>query len=604
MFNDIKNNRVVKELLFYYKPHVKVMFYLLAGSVVMQLLALSVPYLSGKIIDGLINHESVNYLLLLAFITFVVLCMQSLIDYVATVYGDINVFTKINTLINTSTLERLSKFSIGQFNNQNSGLKQSVINDGINGMDIMVNITLNNLIPTSAQLIITIIALAFLSPILGSIVLIGAIVYIYLMLYFSRTFNPERSKEKDIYNEQRKVFSEQLRYLSLIKMFARDKEEVERLQKGRTVADDFSINIWTTFLKNYTSSGLILHLVRFSVIAVGIALVANGQYTPGALVIFISWANQAFGRISNLGNLQRNFLNQYTNIDKYAAMLEIAPAINPAEKPIKMDQIAGAIKFDHVSFKYPVVPNADGTLPPTTKPEKNDDANTLVDVSFDINAGETVAIVGHSGAGKTTLVNLLLRGYDPDSGVIRVDGHDLREIDENSYRTAVGYVEQNVELFDRTLRENILLGIKNPETISNERLEEVARKARIDQFFDRLGEKKFEMIIGEKGIRLSGGERQRVGIARALIKNPQVLIFDEATSSLDAENEALIHDAMRDALEGRTGIIIAHRLSTIRDADKIIVMEKGSVACIGTHDELKENCEMYKRLIERQVSNL
>lgn len=177
----------------------------------------------------------------------------------------------------------------------------------------------------------------------------------------------------------------------------------------------------------------------------------------------------------------------------------------------------------------------------------------------------------------------------------------MRDIKLSDYLSKIGYVEQNVRLFDGPLRDNIAFGVDDKELVTEEILELVGEKSRIDQFYERLGEDHFDAIIGENGIWLSGGERQRVGIARALIKNPQILIFDEATSSLDAENEKAIHEAMREALKGRTGIIIAHRLSTIKDADKIIVMEDGRVAGMGKHDVLLSSCEPYRRLVEHQM---
>jgi ATP-binding cassette subfamily B protein len=224
-------------------------------------------------------------------------------------------------------------------------------------------------------------------------------------------------------------------------------------------------------------------------------------------------------------------------------------------------------------------------------------------VSFRIKAGETVAIVGHSGAGKSTIITLLLRGYDPKSGRVVIDGRDLRELELRSYLEQVGYVEQQVELFDESLSMNIFFGVPDAKrTDAEARLESVLKASRIDQFLPRLGEKGLDTIIGERGVRLSGGERQRVGIARALIKDPRVLIFDEATSSLDSENEALIHEAIHEALKGRTGIIIAHRLSTVRDADNIIVMKEGRVLGTGKHRTLLSTVPTYRSLVEHQLS--
>jgi ABC-type multidrug transport system fused ATPase/permease subunit len=196
-----------------------------------------------------------------------------------------------------------------------------------------------------------------------------------------------------------------------------------------------------------------------------------------------------------------------------------------------------------------------------------------------------------------------LRVYDWNEGDITIKDISIRDMSAKNLRKHIGYVEQHVDLFDDTIKENILLGVEKKNYKQKEsQMEETAKKARIDQFFHRLGESKFDTVIGERGIKLSGGERQRIGIARAIIKDPEILIFDEATSSLDTENERYVMDAIRDVSKGKTTIIIAHRLSTVRDADKIIVMDKGRVVGEGTHDELMRLNGVYQNLVAHQIS--
>jgi len=212
-----------------------------------------------------------------------------------------------------------------------------------------------------------------------------------------------------------------------------------------------------------------------------------------------------------------------------------------------------------------------------------------------------VAFVGESGAGKTTVVHALLRAQDPEEGQIVVDGNDLRVLDLKHFRESIGIVDQEVSLFDHTLRYNITYGLNGRSgSITDADLDRIAEMSCINRFFPRL-EKGYDTIIGERGIKLSGGEKQRVGIARALIKEPDILIFDEATSNLDSENEALIRESIEKAAQGRTTIIIAHRFSTIRKVDKVIVFDKGQVVGQGTHKELALSCEPYRRLIHRQI---
>jgi ATP-binding cassette subfamily B protein len=267
------------------------------------------------------------------------------------------------------------------------------------------------------------------------------------------------------------------------------------------------------------------------------------------------------------------------------------------------------VQFKNVSFSYPKrrylesddEDEQDSFDWSGSEMKNKQDTAALHSVSFSVPAGARAAIVGSSGAGKSTIVHLLLRAYDPDKGHILIDGVDICDVNLSQYRRQVGIVEQQVALFDNTLRYNICFGRNEDDPVlSDEELQRIARISRVDGFMHKL-EKGFDTIIGEKGVKLSGGERQRVGIARALAKDPRILIFDEATSNLDTENEHLIQESMKDASKGRTTIVIAHRLSTVQDADQIIVLGEGKVVGIGTHKQLLRTCAQYKMLVKHQM---
>ncbi|HBJ33164.1 MAG TPA: ABC transporter ATP-binding protein, partial [Planctomycetaceae bacterium] len=212
--------------------------------------------------------------------------------------------------------------------------------------------------------------------------------------------------------------------------------------------------------------------------------------------------------------------------------------------------------------------------------------------------GETVALVGRSGSGKTTLTNLIARFYDPTSGSIQVDGHDLRDVDPQSYRRMLGIVEQDVFLFDGSIRENILYARRRA---SDEEMIAAAQAAAADEFISALPDG-YETRIGERGFKLSGGQRQRIAIARAILADPKILILDEATSNLDSESERLIQQSLSELLRGRTAFVIAHRLSTIRGADKIVVIDDGRIVQVGTHDALLEKSGRYRDMILLQTT--
>jgi ABC-type multidrug transport system fused ATPase/permease subunit len=371
----------------------------------------------------------------------------------------------------------------------------------------------------------------------------------------------------------------------------REVDALRDWEERRSFADVMAKDVWTRYSLFAEGRFVLADVVKCAVIALGVYLVYRGMHTTGELVTVLGWSSSAFAQLSRVGSLQRRIVEDIGNIDKYVDVVSQAPAVKVSSNVVKLKYVRGEIAFHNVHFAYPSdIKNGKATR------------ETLSDISFSINAGETVALVGQSGAGKTTIVNLLLRGYDPTDGQITIDGYDLRDIDLSAFCEQVGYVQQHVPLYDDTLRFNILCGLpveKHEEAGS--RLEQVAKDACIHKFYERLGDNPFNTMVGERGVRLSGGEQQRVGIARALIKNPRILIFDEATSNLDSDSEALIHEATKKALKGRTGIIIAHRLSTVVEADRIIVVEGGRIADIGTHKELMGRSLNYKSLVEKQI---
>jgi ABC-type multidrug transport system fused ATPase/permease subunit len=334
---------------------------------------------------------------------------------------------------------------------------------------------------------------------------------------------------------------------------------------------------------NSVLRNLFADLGSVTTFAVAVFLFLQGSYSIGTVYLIWSITSRVYWQMSSLSQVMRIIPQEYADAEKLFNLVDTEPSFNEGGR--KIDSLEGDIVFSNLSFTYP-----------------KGDSPVLKNVSLSIPQGKRVAFVGGSGSGKTTLVKLLLRVYDYKEGSIKFGRDELRELDGGSIRERVGYVEQHVDLLDDTLKTNILIAVdKKHQKEAADELEEIAKKARITEFYHRLGEKKFDTVVGERGIKLSGGERQRVGIARAIIKNPDILIFDEATSSLDTENEKYVMEAIKEASADKTTIIIAHRLSTVKDADKIIVMDKGQVVGEGTHDELMQNSSYYRNLVEHQV---
>ena len=574
-----------------------------------QVMLLSLPYFQGKIFDNLASKAPFIDSLYLVLVILSVYLISSAINYVREIYEIKHLDFDLLAMANEKTLKKLFEFSLGQHINENSGLRSTVINRGNSALGNFLNGFVYSLLPFLTQILFASAAIIFINRTLGVLVLVFTIIYLAIQFRFNAVFYPRFSENRKQWNEQSKHQSEILRNVKLIKMSGKENEMVKEYREHWEKVSAPTKVMWKDYIGAYYARSTIVSFGQIAALFTGVWLVSTGVESPGKIVMLIGWMGSVFGNVGNLGWIQRNMVQQLTDINKLHEMLSREPAVKAPKNPVILPKIGGKIEFKNVSFAYPVLESLeDVKTEETYTGDKDSDEvvskEILKNISFTIEPGETVAIVGSSGAGKTTIVNLLFRGYDPDEGEILIDGVDLRKIDMDSYVQKAGFVPQVVQMFDNTLRYNIAFGVKHPEKITNEELEEISRKTRIDQFYDRLGEKRFDVIIGENGIKLSGGERQRVGIARALLKQPEILIFDEATSNLDAENEALIHEAMREALEGRTGIIIAHRFSTIRDADKIIVMDGGTIVDIGKHSELTKTCEPYQKLVEHQIVSL
>ena len=377
------------------------------------------------------------------------------------------------------------------------------------------------------------------------------------------------------------VLEEVASSIKIVKSFTRENYERERFKKEIETAFERAVDK----LKISSFFGPFILGLTFMVSAVliwyGGYQVMSGVTTPGELAAFFLYALIVAGPIGTFVRLYTQIQEASGAIRRVYEILDTAPAIDNPENPIFLENITGRIQFENVSFGY------------------RQELEILHNINFDVRPGQTVALVGPSGAGKSTVIKLLHRFFDASQGSIRLDEHDIRSLDRKSFLCQIALVPQETLLFGGTVKENILYGKLDA---TDQELEDAAKKANAHDFIVGL-ENGYETIVGEKGAKLSGGERQRIAIARAILKNPKILVLDEATSSLDNCSEALIQEAVEKLMEGRTTFIVAHRLSTIHKADQIIVLEKGRVVETGQHEELMNNKKLYYNLYKLKMQD-
>lgn len=409
--------------------------------------------------------------------------------------------------------------------------------------------------------------LAFQTPRLAGIMLAVIPLIVIGAMVFGRSIR-KRSKERQQYlGVTNTILDETLQSIHAVKAYTNERFELGRYTRANREVVRMSMHyasgraIFAVFIITVLFGAL------FFVIWMGMRMVESGAITAGQLISFITFTAVVAGAIAGLGNFYTELVGAIGATERVRDILNTpSEAASGPDEGIHAGRFSGHVVFDNVRFAYP------------TRPE----IEVLQGIQMSIEPGQKVAIVGQSGAGKSTIMSLLLRFHEPSSGRITVDGQPISAYELYSYRANFAIVPQEVILFGGSIRENILYG--NPEA-DEDAVVDAARKANAWSFISAFPEG-LDTVVGERGIKLSGGQRQRIAIARAILRNPSVLLLDEATSSLDAESEKTVQEALDNLMEGRTSIIIAHRLSTIRKVDRIYVLDKGRIAESGTHDQL------------------
>jgi len=383
----------------------------------------------------------------------------------------------------------------------------------------------------------------------------------------------------------------------LVSLYGQPARERENFRaKARRVAD---IGIKSAMLNRLFFIALTSVAAIATAFAYGIGghLAISGKVTVGTLLAITALLARLYGPLTALSNVRIDVMTSLVSFERVFEVLDLHPMVTNREGAIVFSSKNPRVQFDNVGFSYPRANEISlASLESTAKPETIESGEVLKNLSFVAEPGTLTALVGPSGAGKTTISALIPRLYDVTSGAIKIDGHDIRDLTMESLRDSIGVVMQDAHLFHETIAENLRYA-KNDATV--EEMQSACEAAQIWELIDSLPNG-LDTMVGERGHRLSGGEKQRLAIARLLLKSPSVVILDEATAHLDSENESLVHAALESALKGRTSIVIAHRLSTVRNADQILVLEKGSIVERGKHDELVALGGLYADLYSRQ----
>jgi ABC-type multidrug transport system fused ATPase/permease subunit len=486
--------------------------------------------------------------------------------------------TSLEDQIKSAAFERFLGWDVAALTRTNSGEVIGCLDRGGTAIFItLFEILGQNLIPPLIIFAGVFASLLFKSWIIALTVFLPLPIYLLLVGRFSAPMNQMEQEVNRGFETVSKECYDIAGNVTTVKKFSQERREasLQRTLLAKARVPQFRAERNWAVIENVQT--LIATLGRVTVIGLGGFFVMRGRCTVGEYVLFIALQDMLFAPMGQLSILLPKLRRNLARAEGLFEILDRKATLADAPDAHVLRPLHGSVELRQVGFRYPGTHDW-----------------TLQNVSFTVPAGSTIALIGRSGTGKSTLINLLLRCYDPQQGSILIDNVDIRQASQDSLRRQIAVVPQEVDLFARTIAENIAYGWPDA---TKEEIEAAARMALAHDFIVR-SELGYETVVGERGLRLSGGERQRIGIARAILRNPEILVLDEATSHLDTESERLIQRAMERVAKDRTCFVIAHRLSTIRHADMVVVFSNGGVEAVGTHQDLWHRSSTYRRLYE------
>jgi len=559
------------------KPY-RVKFYVATVlAVASSAVGLSVPLGLKALIDSVFQSADAELLNIIALVLFGLFVAQAFLSFGSTYWLEW-VGERVVTDLRKSLYEHLHRLGFRYFSDKRLGEITSRLTNDVGSVRTALTNALPQTITVTFSLLGSIALMIMLNWRLSLIVFLTVPVVTLLTRYFGGKIRKLSRDIQDDLADSTAVAEDALGAIRIVKAFAREVYEVGRYSES--VENLFRTSRKKILLTSLFWSGISVMFMTTLVIIFwfgGLEVLA-GRLTTGDLVAFIFYAFAISRSISQMSRLYTDINTAVGASDRIFELLDEVPEIEDAVDAVSLEKIDGKVTFEEVRFAY----------------EKG--RSVLKDINLEIKAGETVAVVGPSGAGKTTLINLIPRFFDPQRGRILIDGIDIRNIQKKSLREQIAIVPQDVHLFGTSIKENIRYGRLDA---TSEDIAQAAADANALEFIQQIPEG-LDAKVGEKGVKLSGGQRQRLAIARALLKDPGILLLDEATSSLDSESEAQVQEALERLMKNRTTFIIAHRLSTVQHADRIVVIEQGEIVQQGSHDELLAKGGLYKKLYDMQ----
>ncbi|MEG1362061.1 MAG: ABC transporter ATP-binding protein [Lachnospiraceae bacterium] len=575
--------KVLKQLAGYYKPYLRLffsdMFFAVLGGGVTLVVPLIVRHITSTVIylDPMVALQKI---LGYGGIMVIMVAIEAYSNFYIANYGHI-MGAKIEYDMRNEIFAHYQKLSFSFFDNQKVGQLMSRITNDLFDISELLHHGPEDLVISFIKIIGSFVILMWVNVKLALVAFAFIPVMIVYAAYFNRKMKTAFKNNRVKIAEINSRIEDNLSGIRVVKSFANEDVEMEKFSEGNQGFLNAKKNSYL-YMGGYNSGlGAFTTMITIAVLIGGAIFITQGEVTVTDLITFLLYIGTFTDPVKKLINFTETFLNGYSGYERFREMMDIEPDIVDNKGAKDMKNVKGVIEFDNVSFQY----------------EENTQ-QVLNHIDLKVDAGEYMALVGASGAGKSTLCSLIPRFYDVTSGTIKIDGTDIRDLKLKSLRDHIGIVQQDVYLFVGTVRDNISYG--NPEA-TFEQIVEAAKNANAHEFIETLPEG-YDTDIGQRGVKLSGGQKQRLSIARVFLKNPPILIFDEATSSLDNESEKVVQDSLEKLAKNRTTFVIAHRLSTIKNAKKILVLTEEGIAEEGTHDELLKKEGVYEKLYNMQFS--